>query len=458
MKKKLFYTFVFVAILSPALTENAEAQNRITEVKYSDKIQKTIVREYIYPATVSYIETVDSHFFAYADESMTVINATIDQSIYVLDFVIHDSRVYFCGYQTGQTARGIWGWFEIASFMNGSVDYYIYDDFKCDPQFVDTLYSLAVHEENSEFHIAVTGANTDGAAKRRWCLIDITGRQGFLTGWQYEMGIPFGINTVYDRLTHVCVTDNYVVAAGTKEPAYASESYRIHDRTNMFGGGIENHFYLYPPHNNGYWHDSLRFVMTPVTGDMIAVANKAYSNATNSILVNVYDMALTVGAMGISPVYTLNVQNINAIDGFRLRDIRYSTSQSELHLLLSGTQLPTNQTGSILAEIPLPPTPPMIFYQIDNCILLSLDNYNSQNTSLALGYDYVTPSKLNYFTKTLLSNTQCANSSQFQCVSDGYSSKYEWSPYTVCREKFDCKIIHGDVLAPKVNNINCTSR
>lgn len=31
MKKKLFYTFVFVAILSPALTEKAGAQNRIIE-------------------------------------------------------------------------------------------------------------------------------------------------------------------------------------------------------------------------------------------------------------------------------------------------------------------------------------------------------------------------------------------------------------------------------------------
>ena len=76
----------------------------------------------------------------------------------------------------------------------------------------------------------------------------------------------------------------------------------------------------------------------------------------------------------------------------------------------------------------------------------------------ALGYDYATPLYLNYFTKTLISNTQCANPGPFLFASDGYASKYEWSPYTVCSEKFDCKKILSDVLVPKVNNINCTSR
>lgn len=81
--KKIFFigAFLFFGI--------AYGQQYITQVSYPDDIVKAIVREYNYPSTISYIETLSDHYFSYADASMTVVNVSIGTDVSVSDFVIY---------------------------------------------------------------------------------------------------------------------------------------------------------------------------------------------------------------------------------------------------------------------------------------------------------------------------------------------------------------------------------
>lgn len=443
MNTRTLFKFLIVGMLLLLAIPESKGQHRITEAMFSDKIQKTIVREYNYPATVTYVETTDTHYFVYADESMQIACTPIDNTIHVLDFVIHDKKVYFCGFQNGNTTQGIWGWFDVSGLMIAPLTYHTYDGFNCQSQQVDTIHSLAVHEEQGEFHIAMVGANTDGVATRRWCLIDVWGTPGSTTGWHYEMGVPFGVNCPYDRMTHVCVTDNYIVVAGNYVNPNNSETYRIHQRNNVFSSSYEDSIYAFPLHNTGYIHDSVNFAMTPVYGDLVAVANKAYgfqSGYQNKILVNVYDMALTLATPAASPVYTM-CTSVNIFStGYSIRGMRYSANHSVLHLLLSGDSLPnTFSPGSIIAELPVPPTGIGSYTTLDDRILLSLDNYHSQGNTLAVGFDYSDASKLNYFTQPLQSASQCGLQNVIRYIDNGYSAKTTPSPYTTCTKTFKCK-------------------
>ncbi len=445
--------FVLLAALA-SFSGTARGQHRITEVQYSDKINRTIVREYEFPATVSYVETADTHFFVYADASMQVFCAPVDKDIYVRDFVIHGKYAYFCGFRSGNVTKGIWGWFNVDDLVNGAVTYNTFSDFQCQPQYVDTIHSLAVHEEQNGFHIAMVGANTDGASMRRWCLIDVWGTPGSSTGWQYEMGIPFCNNCPCDRLTRICVTDNYIVAAGNYINPAHSETYRIHSRNSVFGGP-QNYIYAYPLFGDGFMHDSTLFAMTHVYGDLIAVANKAHKIFLNTpydgILVNVYDIALTVAYTNVSPVYSMcfSLNNFPST-GYSICDLRYSANQSILHLLLSGTSLPnTSSPGSIIAELSIPPGVSGPYTTINDRILLSLDNYYSQGNTLAAGFDNTNSTKMNYYTQPLQSTPQCGTQSPFPYTSNGYKGKKDYSPYTICTDSFKCKDNKSDVKVRK---------
>lgn len=436
----------------------AKGQHRITEVQFSDTIERVIIREYEYPSTISYIEIADSHFFTLADENMLAYSAAISSDIFVLDFVIHEQYVYFCGFRKKNTTRGIWGWFDVNDIHSGTLNYYTYEEFGCAPQYVDTLHSLSIHEEEDGFHVAMVGANTDGGTTQRWCFIDIWGTPGSETGWEYEMGIPICNNHPCDRMTHICTTDNYIVVAGNYIYPAHSETYRIHMRNNLFSGSQDT-IYIYPLHNDGYIHDGIHFALTHVEGDLIAVANKAYrytsSSQTNRILVNVYDMTQTLTVAGASPVYTMCTNiNINPI-GYSIRDLRYSASRTVLHLLMSGSSLPnTSLPGSIIAELPLPPTSGIAsFTTIEDRILLSLDNYNGQNNLLSLGYDNADPAKLNYVTQPLQTATQCGIQSIVRFSSNGYSAKKDYSPYTTCKHTFECKSHECNVTMKRNNQI-----
>jgi hypothetical protein len=135
--------------------------------------------------------------------------------------------------------------------------------------------------------------------------------------------------------------------------------------------------------------------------------------------------------------------------------MRYSANHSVLHLLLSGTSLPnTFSPGSIIAELPVPPTGIGSYTTLDDRILLSLDNYHSQGNTLAIGFDHSDASKLNYFTQPLQSASQCGLQNVIRYISNGYSAKTNYSPYITCAKTFKC-ISRQSGLTTKANDPVC---
>ncbi|MBO7489389.1 MAG: hypothetical protein J6T88_03830, partial [Bacteroidales bacterium] len=105
MKKIPFYFFLLFYVIG---YDTAMCQHAVVQANYPNDVERTIVREYVYPATVSYVESSIEHYFAYADATMTVTNSEISHDLYVTDLALHGQFAYFCGYST-VSGLGVWG-------------------------------------------------------------------------------------------------------------------------------------------------------------------------------------------------------------------------------------------------------------------------------------------------------------------------------------------------------------
>lgn len=429
-----------IIILFLCAAVEAVCQNAVVQATYPNDVVRTIVREYSYPATVSYVETTVEHYFAYADASMSVTNSEISHDLYVTDLALHGKYAYFCGYNT-VSGLGVWGWFDIASLMAGSLSYYIYDDFRCDVLYADSLFSLALYEEQGQLHIATVGSTTDGASKKRACLIDITGTEGTASGWNYSMGLSECEFNYFNRLTEVCVTDKYIVAAGSTIHSFRSEGYRFHLRSDPFlPGGPQDLMYHFPCvtyYYNSPDHNGEDLAMTHISGDVFASAVYCYTNNINQkegILVNVYDISQILTIPWSSPIYSkyTNIQG----NSFYINDLIYNKTSNSLYLLTNG-QI-ASYMGSFITElsIPLPANINTVYLQ--DVFLTSLDNYNGQQSFLAQGYDGNNPQRITYYTQPLSTAPLCATPQPSNTNDADYGAKTHYCPYTVCNGVFNC--------------------
>ena len=429
-----------INILFLCAVVEAVCQNAVVQATYPNDVVRTIVREYSYPATVSYVETAVEHYFAYADATMSVTNSEISHDLYVTDLALHGTFAYFCGYNT-VSGLGVWGWFDISSLMAGSLSYYIYDDFRCNVLYADSLFSLALYEEQGQLHIATVGSTTDGASKKRACLIDITGAEGTASGWNYRMGLSECEFNYFNRLTEVCVTDKYIVAAGSTILSFCSEGYRFHLRSNPFmAGGPQDSLYFFPRVTTYYSspdHNGEDLAMTHISGDVFASAVYCYTNNINQkegILVNVYDISQILTVPWTSPIYS-KYTNIPG-NSFYINDLIYNKTSNSLYLLTNG-QI-ASYMGSFITELslPLPTTISPIYVQ--DVYLTSLDNYNSQQSFLAQGYDGNNPQRITYYTQPLSTAPLCATPQPSNTNDADYGAKTHYCPYTVCNGVFNC--------------------
>lgn len=430
-----------IIILFLCAAVEAVCQNAVVQATYPNDVVRTIVREYSYPATVSYVETTVEHYFAYADATMSVTNCEISHDLYVTDIALHGKFAYFCGYNT-VSGLGVWGWFDIASLMAGSLSYYIYDDFRCDVLYADSLFSLALYEEQGQLHIATVGSTTDGASKKRACLIDITGAEGTASGWNYSIGLSECESNYFNRLTEVCVTDKYIVAAGSTILSFCSEGYRFHLRSNPFmAGGPQDSLYFFPRVTTYYSspdHNGEDMAMTHISGDVFASAVYCYTNNINQkegILVNVYDISQILTVPGSSPIYS-KYTNIPG-NSFYINDLIYNKTSNSLYLLTNG-QI-TSYMGSFITELslPLPTTISTIYVQ--DVYLTSLDNYNSQQNIVAQGYaGNASPQTSASYTQPIATLPVCATNINLGLSPCDYGAKTHYCPYTVCNSDFDC--------------------
>jgi len=438
-----FLIFATVALFAIG---DAMAQHAVVQANYPNDVERTIVREYAYPATVSYVETAVEHYFAYADASMTVTNCEISHDISVTDMELHGQFAYFCGYNT-VSGVGVWGWFDITSLMAGSLNYYTYDNFDCSGLYADSLFSLEVYEQKGLLHVVTVGSTTDATGKKKTaCLIDITGTEGSVAGWNYEMGVPQCFNTMFNRLTSVCVTDNYIVAAGAADLALCSEGYRIHRRSSPFmAGGPQDTLYTFTRGGDSPDHNGKDMALTHTVGDTFASATywyyNIYSNTPYGILVNVYDIAQVLAGSGAMPVYSKS-STITPYTNckYTIQDIKYSTLNKSLILLLNGCFY-NLYNGSMISELSLPLPTGGSSIHLPDIYLTSLDNYKSQHNFVAQGYDGTDPKQSTSFTQPLSALPQCATPATYSTSQSNYGEKPHYCPYFVCTGNFECDIV-----------------
>ena len=430
--------FLIFATVALFVIDNAMAQHAVVQANYPNDVERTIVREYVYPATVSYVQTAVEHYFAYADATMTVTSCEISHDMYVTGLALHGQFAYFCGYNT-VSGVGVWGWFDVASLMAGSLNYYIYDNFDCGGLYADSLFSLAVYEEQGQLHIATVGSTTDGAGKKRACLIDITGTENIATGWNYQMGITLCTEQLFNRLTRVCVTDNFIIAAGAADMALCSEGYRIHRRSNPFmAGGPQDTLYTFTRVGDSPDHNGEDMAMTYTSNDHFASAAYCFFNTSipkYGILVNVYDIAQVLSVYAASPVYSKYTQ-LPAGSKYSIFDLIYNRTSNSLYLLTNG-QI-TSLIGSFVSELPLPLPANFDFFYMQDVYLTSLDNYNGYQNILAQGNDGSNTHTSTYYTQPVSTTPLCISSNSFPTNPSTYSKKTFYCPYTVCSVSFDC--------------------
>ncbi len=438
MKKIPFYFFVLFYVIG---YDTAMCQHAVVQANYPNDVERSIVREYVYPATVSYVETAVEHYFAYADATMTVTNCEISHDLYVTDLALHGQFAYFCGYNT-VSGTGVWGWFDVNTLIGGALSYYLHDGFVCSSLYVDSLFDLDVFEEKGQLHIVTVGSATDGANKKRPCLIDITGTEGIATGWNYQMGISECQGQLFNRLTRVCVTDNYIVAAGKTNPGLCSEGYRFHLRGNLFSAsGPQDSLYTFTRGNGSPDHDGENMAMTHTTGDYFTSAVYTYTNLpsqTDGILVNVYDIAQVLAVPAASPVYSKYVPiPSTATCTYTIHDLIYSQTSNSLALLSSGCFWGI-YNGSFITELSLPlPTIIKPVY-LQDIYLTSLDRYNGQQSMLAQGYDGNNIQTSTYYTQPLSTSPACVPDIPYYTSDAEYAAKTFYCPYINCTATFDC--------------------
>ncbi len=434
--------------------DSAVAQHALTQAQYPSAVQRTIVREYIFPATVSYVETASEHYFSYADASMTVRNVEISYDITVTDFAVHNNLVYFCGYNNF-TGYGVWGWFDVTYLIAGTLNYYIYDNFECSGSYADSLFSLAVFEEQGQLHVATVGSTIDGTGNKWSCLIDITGTEGVATGWNYRIGLSQCNLIKPNRNTRVCVTDNYVVTAGEMDISYCSEGYRFHRRSDVFlAGGPQDSVYTFTSYGEWSNHNGIDMAMTHTNGDSVASAVYWYGPGsypvTTGILVNVYDINQVITSWAVSPVYSKQA-NLPSIV-LKIRDLVFSPMHNELVLLMN---LSLSAMSSIIAELPLPLAASINYSVLQDQTLTSLDLYNGQHSILAQGYDNTNTNATTYYTQPLSTVPLCATSGSYPLSSNTYASKTNHCPYTVCSNSFKCHLVQQAKVLDIPNDVGC---
>ncbi|MBR4177674.1 MAG: hypothetical protein IKP34_04110 [Bacteroidales bacterium] len=450
--------FLLLFMLLTAFNDLCFCQNAITQAAYPHNIVKTIVREYVYPATVSYVETEKSHYFAYADQSMTVINCEIDNNFFVNDFVIFDDRVYFCGLKNGNNPVGIWGYFDIVNLKHGNLTYNIYENFVCGNNYVDTLHRIVAYEylrhniPDVSKHIVVVGTVTDGN-RTNGCTIDITPNLSGSTMWNYTIGVTPDVTG--ERINRICVTDNLVVTAGPATIYSDFDVYRIHDKHNLFAtGGPQDEIWHFPLSSvNQYDHNAENYEITHINGDTIATAIQIFDIDTEHYNFGILELAYDMSSLTNGMINTVYEHYVNTqFEKYLVEGLRYDNRRRKLILLLYGkipNSLPSFK-GGIVAEIPLQSINVSLSLLPKNK-LMSLDLYNSQNNILCQGLDITQPLVTTYFTQPISASSVCSTPDTYISTDPDFITKSYQATYTICIKKFDC-ISYYQVNAFTINN------
>ncbi|MBQ6955732.1 MAG: hypothetical protein IJP80_03870 [Bacteroidales bacterium] len=433
MKRYFLLIFALMAVLSL----EGMAQSFVVSLPFSDKVENSIVRETTYGNTVSYVETASDHWIVFASTAnATVQKLQIPSNIFMTDLFLHDEYVYFCGYDNANS-HGVWGWFDTIASKMASNGITYYNNFNCRSCDVERFNALVVYSRGTSLFAALVGSAIDGLGDARACTVSLAGTEGIATGWSYTIGQS---PDTAEKLTNICLTDNYVVASGVSDPSYSAEHYRIHNRYSMWDGQADRRYY-YACGPVGVIHCWDGFAMTRIGGDTIATAaicHIASSSASYGVLLNVYDMQQTLSALCcIPPVSSVEYDNVGYLGQYQIKNLCYSTTNQIFSILLTG-KFNFFTDNTIVAQLLYPGATNIEFFGRNKHTSFFLDHFTNQSRFLVTGRNDINPNEMLYFAQPHSFQGACSNYHSDFLISNAFESKSHSFPYYTCNGQFDC--------------------
>lgn len=415
MKRKVLFLSLLLAIGSMVQAQTV----RLSSHSMNTSVQKTIIREYSYPATISYVETDHEHLFIYNDGQLMLTKVPINMNISVKDFEIMNDFVYFCGERSG---TGLFGYFNVNDFFNVN-QYYNITGFPMGTttSTVATLNKLVVYTSNGNTELVAVG-KTAGALE---CVAEL---QLYGTTGTYRVGeLPTAASLTEDILS-IVQTDDYVVTGGYFHYYSLFPTFRVFDKTDLFAtSGLQNTAVTSICGNyTSCDFDGSQMLMEPAQGNQFLFATYWKEFYSFHYMPNPDpDFKGTyIGLYEVDPSVLPTGTAVEWVDGYRilhdyynggwkLRDMTQLNHSNRFYLLQEAELPGISQIVSMVLEVPVPgsliaPGTTMVpaFYRSDNQYM-SIGGYNNNQEYVMNGRMYSNMAKLLFCEKFTSQYNNC---------------------------------------------------
>lgn len=376
----------------------------------SSPINKTLIREHLYPKSVIYIETLQKHYFALVDpvNEMLINYVEIDGNYFINDFCVRKDSVFFCG-NDKKKGKAIIGFYNIADFFYGNMNLNVFDDFHI--QYANSQINTFKHIEsyissNGEIHIVCDGI----AYSNILCLVDLF-YESSINVWKYTSGDLH--NYPKESIRDVTLTEDYIVTAGFWSDSNAKVALRCYDKNNIFANnGIQDHIFVFDGDSSEYTlYPSENIVLSNYNGDtVVAAAEYKHPSWTgNANGVELFGFKLNYNGI-INPQMIINrIEYYPCFSySYQLKGIVSDHNNKRFFLL---RDLPDNLCSqkSVVSEIRFHIFPGYDYnYYYDSAIFYGFDLYNNTQFVVTGRYNY-DAQKLYIGTNTFSSGANCMN-------------------------------------------------
>ena len=428
--KRAFVLTTLLAVAGAALAQT----HVLAEAQLPYGATKMIVRDYLSPATVSYIATASQNFFAYADAGNLMRCMPLDSRYDVRDMKVSGGNVYFCGQDT-YLGRAFLGWFNVTDVLGGIDGYHIFNNFVTD---TSSLSVIAISFEQLEINkgydvqIALVGSATGAPA----CIVEVKLRA--ISGPnQYTIGYPRRPNSV-ETMTNIVQNRNYFITGGTLFNDFEAVSMRFFDKSHMFSAGPQNRIYRYTSgHNPMVCYPRAKFAMSAIGDDTVATASywsysegmspTSYNNGYDGILINAYVISSTLaGVPSLNTAFSAKCSYFQPISESIIERMIYSKYDNHLYLLgRHGTPIGLQ---SMISRIPIPPSATINNTYLPGYDFKDIDNFYSSYKYVCTGIRYGEPENMAYYSKPAGPTYQCAQKYLAPTTNENFSCKVEEDP------------------------------
>ena len=436
MKKARFMGWICLFMLITSVSVYGQA-TRLTFVPMNDAVNKTIIRECNYPATISYVETTSEHFFIYnsgLNGNIQVISVPISTLLGVNDFVIKGDTVFFCGVRSG---NGFIGFFCVNDFFFSTHNFQLLASIM--PSVSGTVTSLnkmVLYSSNGIRELVAIGKTSTG-------LDCVTVLQETSSMWTFQVGeLPASYN---ESILDITVTDNYVITAGFRNSNPYYPSMRAYEKAHIFSSsGFQNTSFISIPFNNNTCdYDCTQLILTHIQSDTFALA--AYwkphipntVTTPNGVYVGKYTVQnSTLGNNEIAYNSGVRVYMVYGSGGWKLRGMTKPASNTSAFYLLHDSEFSVQAPVSMVLELPynsfytLIPSTVMISYN-PQIQFQSIDAYYNNTQCVMNGYSIPNPLELMFYQQFASLGDICLYHSNVPYYNPGMSEKNNILPFNV---------------------------